>query len=150
MLTRSQIDKRIAERALKAEDLTPGHAAARAGLGIEDGETADEAERRRRRVQHEADPYLHEGDLPEVAHADLPKAFNQAFDTPDGYPPMHLVNAEEFRRPPIADGRAAYSPGYGPPDRAVPVPSAPLAPGMISRPVLTDGRARLGVPRESC
>jgi hypothetical protein len=141
MLTRSQIDKKFAARALKAEALTPGHAAAEGAM--DDEETA---RRRRERVQHEADPYLHEEDLPEVAQADLPKAFNQAFDTPAGYPSMRTVNAEQFRRGPIADGEAAYSPAYSQPGRAVPVPSATLAPGMATRPLLAEGRSRACVP----
>ncbi len=143
MLTRSQIDRTFA---LKAEAVTPLHAAAAAGLDARD---ADEAERRRQRVQHEADPYLHEDDLPEVAHADLSKAFNQAVDVPEGYPPMRPVRAEEFRRGPLTAGQEAYSPGNGPPGQAMPIPSATLAAGMITRPALTDGQSRPCAP-EAC
>ncbi len=140
MLTRYQVDRQFAAQALKAEALTPQHSAAEAGM--DDEETA---RRRRDRVQHEADPYLHEEDLPEVAHADLPKAFDQAVDVPSGYPAMRPVCAEEFRRGPLTAGQEAYSAGYGP-GQAFPVPSATLAPGMITRPVLTDGQSRPAAP----
>ena len=146
MLTPSEIDKKFARRALKAaEALTPAHAAAEAGMNADGTDGASEAERRRDRVQHEADPYLHEA--PEVDHldcAEVAKRFNQAFDTPDGYPAMRPVAAEQFRRPPATAGH-----GYGPPGRPVPVPSATLTPGMITRPPLSDGRSRPSAP-EAC
>ena len=62
MLTRSQIDRLYAQQALKAEALTPQHSAAGAAVDADD---VEDAERRRRRVQHEADPYPVEA--PEVA-----------------------------------------------------------------------------------
>ena len=142
MRTPSQVDRLFAERAaaVKAEvpaSLTPRHSAAEAAVNAEDDK---EAERRRERVQHLAEPYPVE--VPEVDCADLGKRYREAFDTPDGYPPMHLVRAEEFRRAPIAADHAANSPGYAPPGRAVPVPSATISAGMIARPLLTDGRSR--------
>lgn len=140
MLTKWQVVRKFAAQALKAEALTPQHSAAEAA------QEADEAGRRRDRIQHEADPYLHEDDLPEVAHVDLPKAFNQAVDVPEGYPPMRPVNAEDFRRRPATTGHAAYSAGYEVPGQAVPVPSATLAPGMATRPLLTDGQSRPCAP----
>jgi hypothetical protein len=146
MLTRSQVDRQFAAQALMAEALTPQHSAAEAAQGADE---AGDARRRRERIQHEADPYLHEDDLPEVAHVDLPKAFDQAVNIPEGYPPLRPVHAEQFRRRPVAAGHAADSPGYGAPGQAVPIPSATLAPGMISRPLLTDGQSRPCAP-EAC
>jgi hypothetical protein len=149
MLSRWETDRQYAARALalKAEALTPQHSAAEAAVdaGDEDGE--DAKRRRREHIQHEVDPYP--VDMPEVAHADLPKAFDQAVDVPEGYPPLRPVHAEQFRKGPATAGHAAYSPGYAPPGRAVPVPLATLAPGMISRPLLTDGQSRPCAP-EAC
>ena len=150
MLSRWETDRQYATRAaaLKAEALTPAHAAAEGAVEAEDGE--DAKRRRRERIQHEVDPvdpggpYLHE--VPEIAHADVPKAFNQAVDVPEGYPPLRPVHAEQFRRGPATEGHAAYSPGYGAPGQAVPVPSATLAPGMVTRPLLTDGQSRPCAP----
>jgi hypothetical protein len=151
MLTRTQMDRKFAARALKAaEALTPAHAAAEAGLDADGTECPDEAELRRERIRHLADPYP--PDLPEVDQLDVAevgKRFNQAFDTPDGYPPLRPVNAEQFRRPPGAPGHAADSPGYGPPGRPVPVPSATLTAEMISRPALLAGQSRPCAP-EAC
>lgn len=151
MRTRSEVDRLFTARtiALKGDvpaGLTPQHSAAEAAV---DADGDEDAERLRRRIQHEADPYLHEDDLPEVAHADLPKAFDQAVNVPEGYPPMRPVHAEDFRRAPATAGHAAYSPGYKQPGRAVPVPSAALTPGMVARPLLTDGRSRPCAP-EAC
>lgn len=149
MLTKSQIDKKFAEQALKAEALTPQHSAAEAGLDAEDTEGPGEAERRRERVQHLAEPYP--PDLPEVDEldcAEMGKRYRQAADTPVGYPSMGSVDPERFRRGPLA-GHAALSPGYEQPGRPVAVPSATLAPGMITRPPLTDGRSRPCAP-EAC
>jgi hypothetical protein len=143
MLSRWEVDRQFAARALalKAEALTPAHAAAE---GAVEAEGDEDAKRRRRRVQHEAEPYPIE--VPEVDCADLGKRYREAFDTPDGYPPMRLVDAEQFRRGPATAGHAADSPGYGPPGQAVPVPSVTLAPGMVTRPLLTDGRSRPCAP----
>ena len=144
MLTRSQIDRKFA---LKAEALTPLHSASEAVVDAEGTDGPDEAELRRERIQHLADPYP--ADLPEVDEVDvaeLGKRFNQAVDVPEGYPAMRPVHAEQFRRAPIAAGHEANSPGYAPPGRAVPVPSATLAPGMIVRPLLTDGQSRPCAP----
>ena len=74
-----------------------------------------------------------------MAHADLGKLYRQAVNAPDGYPPFGHVNPEAF--PPITAGEAAYSPGYDPSARPVPVPSATLIAAAVSRPPLTDGRA---------
>jgi hypothetical protein len=144
MLTRAEIDLKFARQA--AEAVTPAHSAAEAEVS-EAGADEETACRLRERIQHEADPvdpYLH--DAPEVAHADLPKVFDQAVDVPSGYPPLRPVHAEQFRRGPATAGHAADSPGYAPPGRPVPVPSATLAPGMISRPPLSDGQARPRAP----
>lgn len=59
------------------------------------------------------------------------------------------MDAEQSRRPPAVAGHAADSPGYGPPGEAVPIPSATLAPGMITRPLLADGQSRPCAP-EAC
>ena len=79
---------------------------------------------------------------------DVGKMYQDALDMPanPGYPAMRPVNPEMFRRGPVAAGEAAYSPGYAAPGRAVPVPSAVLAPGMITRPLLTDGQSRPCAP----
>lgn len=96
------------------------------------------ARRRRERIQHEVDPvgpYLHEA--PEVDHVDLAelaKAYNQAIDTPEGYPPMRPVTAEQFRTRPAAPGQA------------MPVPAAALDAATLTRPALTDGQAQCRVP----
>jgi len=56
-----------------------------AAVGAQEAEDGEDAKRRRReRVQHEVDPYLHEA--PKVDHADLGKRFSQAGSVPDGYP----------------------------------------------------------------
>ena len=151
MLTPFELEQRLEQRAriLKAEALTPQHAAAEAAMGACDDEEdqAEEAEEVRRRVQHEADPYLH--DAPEVAHADLGKRFDQAYDTPAGYPQMGAVSPETFRRGPIVTGEAAYGPGYCPPARRVPVPSATVSAAAIARPLMTGGQSRPCAP-EGC
>jgi hypothetical protein len=144
MLSWYEIDRRCAGLALKAGAPTPGHSAAEGAVGADS--VTDDAERRRRRVQHEADPYADPAEVPEVAHADLAKRFDQAYDTPDGYPRLRPVHPEQFRRGPITGGEAAYSPGYEAPARPVPVPSATLAPGMISRPLITGGQSRPCAP----
>ena len=149
MLSKTEIDRKFAARVrvLKTGTVTPLHSAAEAGL---DAEGTDDAEVRRDRVQHEADPYLHEAPrVAEVDLAELDKAYRQAFDTPSGYPPMRPVDAEQFRRPLVTAGHEANSPGYAPPGQAVPVPSATLAPGMITRPLLADGQSRPCAP-EAC
>jgi hypothetical protein len=145
MLSRWEKDRQFAARALalKAGALTPQHSAAEAAVDA-DAEGDNDADRLRRRIQHEAEPYPIE--VPEVDCADLGKRYREAFDTPDGYPPMRMVDAEQFRRRPVAAGHAADSPGYGPPGQAVPVPSATLAPGMVTRPLLTAGRSRPCAP----
>jgi hypothetical protein len=100
----------------------------------------DQAEEARRRVEHEADPYLHEA--PEVAEADLGKRFSQAFDVPSGYPAPGRVDPEAFRRGPIVAGEAAYGVGYASSARPMPVPSATLSAAAVSRPLMTDGQSR--------
>lgn len=143
MLTPYEIEQRIAQRAQmsKAEALTPAHSAAEAAMGTgDDDDEAEAAERLRRRIQHEADLYPPE--VPEVAHADLGKLYRQAVNVPEGYPPFGHVNPEAFRRGPITGGEAAYSPGYDPAARPVPVPSATMNAAAITRPLMTDGRAR--------
>lgn len=152
MLTPWELERRLEQQramALKAQALTPQHSAAEAGME-EAGE--DAVRRRREHIQHEVDPYP--PDLPEVDHldcAEVGKRFSQACEVefPAGYPPLRPLNAEEFRRAPAAAGHAAYSPGYGAPGQAVPVPSSVLSPGMVTRPLLTDGQARACAP-EAC
>lgn len=148
MLTNAEFDRVIDRRDLvrKAEVPTPSHSEARAAVEYaEDQEEIAEAERRRRRVQHEVDPYPE--DVPEVVHADLDKVFRQAEGgVPAGYPPMRQVSAEEFRRGPITVGESAYSPAYDSTARLVPVPPAPPAAGMIGRPLITDGQSRPCAP----
>ena len=148
MKTRAAIDQMWDRQALKAaqaaRSLTPGHAAAEGALDADDEN--ERARRRRERVQHEVDPYMHEA--PEVASFDVGKMYRDGLDMPanPGYPAMRPVSPEAFRRGPVIAGEAAYSAGYAVPGRAVPVPSAILAPGMISRPLLTDGQARPCAP----
>ena len=84
-----------------------------------------------------------------AAEPDLGKRFSQAYDTPDGYPRLQQVSAESFRRGPVTAGEAAYSPAYEAPGWSVPVPSAVLGPGMIARPLLTDGHSRPCAPEAS-
>jgi len=132
MLTRYQVDRQFAAQALKAEALTPQHSAAEAAVSAEGDEGAKRS--LRERIQHEADPYLHEDDLPEVAQADLPKAFDQAVNVPEGYPPMRPVRAEDFRRGPLT-GHAAYGAGYEP-GRPVSIPAEALSPGTATSPAL--------------
>jgi hypothetical protein len=147
MLTRAEIDRKFAQKAPGA--VTPAHSAAEAGQESDEAGTRDEDAKRRlrERVQHEADPYLHEA--PEVDCLDvseLGKFRTEAVDVPAGYPPMRPIDAEQFRRGSATAGHAAYSPGYETPGRPVRIPSASLAPGQVSRPLLTDGRARPCAP----
>ena len=110
-------------------------------MGCEEGEEGEEGRAAvlRRRIQHQAEPYPPEA--PEVAEADLGKRYNQAHDIPSGYPQPARVTAGDFRRGPITGDHAAYSPGYSPSARPVPVPSATLSAAAITRPLMTDGRA---------
>ncbi len=86
MLSRWETDRQFAARALalKAETraVTPAHSAAEAAVSAMDDE--ETARRRRDRIQHEVDLYLHEDDIPEVAHADLPKALTRLGILPRG------------------------------------------------------------------
>jgi hypothetical protein len=153
VLSRHEIDRKFDEQARlykTAEPPTPGHAAAEAANEYAaDNEEAAQAERRRRRIQHEVDPYLHEA--PEVASFDVGKMYRDALDMPEnpGYPAMRPVSAESFRRVPVIAGEAACSPGYDTPGLAVPVPSATLSAAAIARPLLTDGQSRPCAP-EAC
>lgn len=119
-----------------AEPPTPGHSAAEAANEYaRDTAEAAEAQRRRQRIQHEVDPYLHEA--PEVDHLDpagLGKRYNQAVDFPEGYPPTQHVTAEDFRRPPSAEGHAAFSPGYAPPTQPVSIPGLVMPPTAVTGP----------------
>lgn len=157
MLTPFEIEQRLQARALQAQALkaqavppTPGHSAAAAANDFA-GRTreAAEAERRRGRVQHEADPRPEaddDGDAPEMVRPDVDKRFRQAFEVevPAGYPALGMVSPETFRRGVITGGEAAVSPGYMAPARPVPVPVATVNAAAICRPLLTDGRARPG------
>jgi hypothetical protein len=147
MRSRSEVDRQFAAQGLAVKagvPVTPAHSTAEGAVEAEDD---DAAERRRERVQHEADPYLHEA--PEVDCVDLAglgKFRGGAADTPEGYPSMRQVDAEAFRRPPATEGHAAYSAAYGTPGQAAPVPAATLAPGMATRPLLADGQSRPCAP----
>jgi len=111
-----------------------------------DVEEDAEAQRRRSRIQHEADPYASDSDddgcvMDEAIVADLGKRFRNAYDTPSGYPVMDQVDAEMFRRGPTVAGEAAYGPGYAgfAPDACpVPVPSATVSAAAITRPLITE------------
>jgi hypothetical protein len=124
------------DRAVKGDPVTPQHSAAEAGQAADEARGGEDAKRRRReRIQHEADPvdpYLHEA--PEVAYADLPKAYDQAVNVPEGYPPMRPVHAEQFRQERVTPGQP------------MPVPREALAAGLITRPALADGHARVRAP----
>lgn len=131
---------------LKTGAPTPGHSAAEGAVCADDPDEADPAERHRLRIQHQADPCAEPADIPEVDVAELGKRYSQAFDAPAGYPQPHRMDPEEFRRPPVTSGHAAYSPGYASPGRPVPVPDSALAPGMASRQLPADGRAARYAP----
>ena len=76
---------------------------------------------------------------PQVDLSEVGKAYRQAFEVnyPADYPALRMVGAEQFRRTPAPAGQP------------VPVPSATLSAGMISRPLLTDGQSR-PCPPEAC
>jgi hypothetical protein len=146
MLSAFEVEQRLDQRArvLKAEALTPQHSAAEAAT---DAQAVADAERRRRRVQHEVDPYPDDtAEAVEAVEPDLDKRYRQAQDTPTGYPPLGPVSPEVFRRGPVTADHAAYSAGYDSTARPVPVPSATLSPEMITRPLMTDGRSRPSAP----
>ena len=106
MLTPWEIDRKIEEKArvlkAQAQPPTPGHsAAAAANEFASDNADVAEAERRRRCVQHEVDPYLHAGELPRwrAGLAELGKRLSQAFDTSGGIPADGPVAVRrQFRR----------------------------------------------------
>jgi hypothetical protein len=111
-------------------------------------ENAD-AQRRRSRIQHEAEPFTGDDDgrhMDEAALADLGKRFRDAADTPSGYPVMGPVSAEQFRDGPITRDHASYGASYEAAPRVMPVPTATISAGAITRPLLTDGRSRPGAP----
>lgn len=148
------LDQQARERAFKAraaaqaQPLTPAHSEAIAAneYAGDVAENAD-AQRRRSRVQHEADPYLAGDDvreMDEAALADLGKRFRDAADMPSGYPVMGPVSAEQFRDGPITADHASYGAAYARPAYPVPVPSAAVSAAAITRPLLTDGRSRPG------
>jgi hypothetical protein len=153
VLSRHEIDRKFDEQSRlskTAQPLTPGHAAAEAANEYAAAnEEAAEAERRRRRIQHEVDPYLHEA--PEVASFDVGKVYRDALNVPEhpDFPAPGPVNPEMFRRGPVVAGESAYSPGYAAPGQAVPVPSVTLAPGTATRPLLSDGQAQAAAPQAS-
>ena len=109
-------------RMLKGEPVTPQHAACEAAVGAEDRDEPDEAERRRLRVQHEADPYSEPAEAPEVAHADLSKVHGGVYEPPASFPVPGPVCAAEFRRPLLAADHDARSPGYEPPRPSLALP----------------------------
>jgi hypothetical protein len=153
VLSRYEIDRKFdrqARLAKAARPPTPAHAAAEAAneYAADDAEAA-EAGRRREHVQHEVDPIPQE--MPEVAGFDVSKMYRDALDMPGhpGYPAARPVSAESFRRGPVVAGEAAYSPGYQPAGQPVPVPASTLAPGMATRPPLSDGQARPCAPGAS-
>lgn len=153
MLTPWEFDRSCEQRTLAlkaAQPPTPGHSAAAAANEYAGDTAADaDAQRTRSRVQHEVDPYLGDDDdceMDAAVAADLDKAYRQASDAPSGYPHMTQVNPEMFRRGPVRTGQAAYGPEHDVPSWTVPVPSATLTPGMISRPLITDGQSRPCAP----
>ena len=134
--------------AVKADVPTPQHAAAEAANQYAgDAEENAEAQRRRSRIQHEAEPFAGGNDgrhMDEAALADLGKRFRGAADvadTPSGYPPMRPVSAEQFRDGPITADHASYGAAYEASPRVVPVPTAVITAAAITRPLLTDGHA---------
>jgi hypothetical protein len=149
MLTPGELDRVIdqRDRVLKVTVPTPAHSEAMAANEYGAGqEEIAEAERLRRRVQHEVDP---EPEAAEVAEADVDKVFRQAAGgVPTGYPPLRQVSAEEFRRGPVTAGHATYGVNYDLSARPAPVPSA-MNVAVVSRPLLTDGRSRPCAP-EAC
>ena len=146
MLTPSEFDRLCEQRALTlkaAQPPTPGHsAAAAANEYAGDVEANADAQRRRSRVQHAADPYLgddNDCEMGEVVAADLDKRYREAYDTPSGYPAMGTVSPELFRRGLIPAGQSSPGTDYDPPALPAPPPSATVTPGMISRPLVTGG-----------
>ena len=153
MLTRTEVDRKFARQVLKDGTGTPLHSAAERALLVtpqpadadsarEDGTGSQEqAERGRDRIQHEADPYLHE--VPDVEWVDLDgleklsKAFRDADSTPSGYPPMRLMDAEDFRS--------------GPPGQVVPLPAVPRSPnpGITDSTLFSRPRSIIGGPTSS-
>jgi hypothetical protein len=149
MLTPWEVERRreqLRAAALKAQALTPAHAAAEGALGAAEPEEPEGAEREaRERIRHLADPYA--PDAPEVAHADLGKRYDQAYEVPAGHPaPLGPVSPESFRRGPLTAGEGAYGPGYVPSVRPVPIPQATLSAAAICRPLMTDGQSRPSAP----
>jgi hypothetical protein len=132
----------LRKAAAEAEAVTPLHSASEAALGTHSEQ--DEDMQRRRRLQHQADPYPPEA--PHVETADLGKLYRDAVSTPSGYPDFGFVNPEQFRRGPITAGESAYSPGYDPSARPVPIPSGTLSAAAGARPLLTDGQSRACAP----
>jgi hypothetical protein len=117
------------------EGLTPQHSACQAAA---DAEAASDAERRRRRVRHEVDPYPAEDDAADGQ--DLNKRYRAAQAARAGYPSFSPVSPEEFRNGPLRRDHAGRGADYDAP-RAVPVPSGTLSPAMLTRPLLTDGHS---------
>jgi hypothetical protein len=111
-----------------------------------EGGGEDEAELRRERIQHLADPCGEPAEIPEVDVAEFAKRYDQAFEAPTGYPQLGRVDPEMCRRGPVTRGEAAYSAGYGTPGQPVPIPSATLTAGAICRPVLAEGQSRSCAP----
>ena len=114
---------------VKGDPLTPQHSACEGAEDAAEEAGPGEAERRRQRVQHQAEPYP--AAAPEVAHADLGKLSDRAAkayrDAPSipwrpgephpGVPDPGLLarDAEPMtpsRHPLITDGHAATSPGH--------------------------------------
>jgi hypothetical protein len=158
MLTPAEIDRKIeaaeAEKRKKRTGHTthivienlnkPSHAPTR----IEPDPLPDDddalAERRRERVQHEAEPYP--DDVPEVVQADLDKAFRQAPDVAAGYPPMAPPPSADMFRRPLVSGHASPGVDYEPPSVSVHVPRGVLKASTVSRALITGGQSRPCAP----
>ena len=110
ILSAYEMNQRIEQQARKAQAATPLHSAAEAAMDCDGDE--DQAEEVRRRAQHEADPCP--VDAPEVAHADLGKAYRDAVPGPADFLVPGRVSPEMFRQGPAVTGEAAYSPRLRP------------------------------------
>ena len=155
MLTPWEVDRRLEQRALalKAGTLTPAHAAAEAEVDAGDhGEPddPDEATQRRRRVQHQADPYL-----PEIPGGRL-RGPGQGLPRPGRCGRAIRLPAVRPGKPgdvpPRAGhpGRGGLQPGsYDTSAAPVPIPRGTISAAGFSRPLLTEGQSRpcaLGEP----
>jgi hypothetical protein len=99
---------------LKTGAATPQHSAAEGAVCADDPDEADPAERRRLRVQHEADPHGEPAEAPEIAQAELGKVHGGMYEPPESYPVPRPLDVTDFQRPPLAADHQAMSPGQQP------------------------------------